>query len=101
MAKFYLTQGDLAKSRGILENLIESRQKLDNKAGLFTAKFWLCKIRFAQGENETLHDEIKEILAYYQARNLFYDEALASLLFAETLFAAGKRKKISRQAEIL
>lgn len=93
-AKFYLLQNDLAKSRGLLENLIESRQKLNNEAGLFTAKFWLCKVRFAQGETANLSDEIRQIQIYFHKQNLFYDEALASFLLAETLFAAGERKKM-------
>lgn len=91
-ARFYLLQGDFVKARGLLENLIEARKKANNEVGLHTAKLCLCQARLAQGEKENLIAEIEESVNFFHAQNLYYDEATASLLLAETHFAAGNAK---------
>jgi LuxR family maltose regulon positive regulatory protein len=91
-ARFYLLRGDLVKARGLLENLIEARKKQNNEIGVSTAKICLFQTRLAQGENINLVGEIEEILAFFHSQNLYYYEALTSLLLAETHFAAGNRK---------
>lgn len=94
-ARFFMLRGDWIKARGLLENLIEARRNLNNEIGLRTAKLCLFQTRLAQGETENLTVEIEEILAFFHAQNLYYYEALASLLLAETYFAAGNRKQMT------
>jgi DNA-binding SARP family transcriptional activator/tetratricopeptide (TPR) repeat protein len=94
-ARFYLLRGDLVKARGLLENLIEARRNLNNEVGSNTAKLCLFQVRLGLGETKDLSGEIEEILAFFHAQNLYYYEALASLLLAETFFAEGRRKEMS------
>ncbi len=93
-AKFYLLRGDAVKARGILENLIEARTKLNNEIGIQTAKLALCRVRLEQNETTDLAGDIKLILDFFHKQNLNYDEANAALLLAETYFAGGQRKKM-------
>ena len=93
-ARFFLLRGDLAKAAGLLENLIEARQKVKNQVGLNTAKLCLFQIRLAQGEKESLIGDVEEILLFFHGQNLYYYEALASLLLAEVFFAAEDRVKM-------
>ena len=93
-AKFYLLRGDAAKARGLIENLIEARTKLNNEAGTQTARLALCRVRLAQNETDGLAEEIKQIQNFLHDQNLNFNEAHAALLLAETFFALGERKKM-------
>jgi LuxR family maltose regulon positive regulatory protein len=93
-ARFYLLRGDLAKARGLLENLLESRAALKNEIGYSTAKLCFCQVKLAQKDTENLAVEIKETLDFFRERSLYYYEALASLALAETYFAADNRKEM-------
>jgi LuxR family maltose regulon positive regulatory protein len=93
-ARFFLLRGDLVKARGLLENLIVARQNLNNEVGLNTAKLCLFQVRLSLRETENLVGEIEEIIAFFHAQNLYYYEALASLLLAETFYAAENRKEM-------
>jgi len=93
-AKFYLLRNDAMKARGLLENLLEARQKLGNEILLKAVRLGLCRARLALGETVGLREEIEEILAFYHDQNLYYDEAAASLLSAQFYFAEGERKKM-------
>ncbi|MDQ3800471.1 MAG: tetratricopeptide repeat protein, partial [Acidobacteriota bacterium] len=94
-ARFYLMRGDAVKARGLMENLMEARQKLGNEMLLQAARLGLCRARLALGESdEKLVEEIEQILAFYHEQNLYYDEAAASLLLAQIYFARGERKKM-------
>jgi LuxR family transcriptional regulator, maltose regulon positive regulatory protein len=94
LAKFYLARGDAAKARGLLENLLEARQKLGNEILTNAVRLGLCRARLALGETDNLAEETEKILAFYHEQNLFYDEALAALLLAQIYFAADERKKM-------
>jgi LuxR family maltose regulon positive regulatory protein len=94
-ARFYMLRGDLVKARGLLENLIEARRNQNNEIGMNTARLCLFQTRLAQGETNILVEGIEEILAFFHNQNLYYYEALASLLLAETFFAAGNRKQMT------
>ncbi|HEX8251056.1 MAG TPA: BTAD domain-containing putative transcriptional regulator, partial [Pyrinomonadaceae bacterium] len=94
-ARFYLMRGDAAKARGLMENLLEAREKLGNEMLSQAARLGLCRARLALGEtDDNLAREIGEILAFYHEQNLYYDEAAASLLLAQIYFARDERKKM-------
>ena len=93
-AKFFLLRGDMVKARSLLENLLEARLNTNNDFGIKTVKLVLCRARLAQNEIDGLAEEIKELIAFFQEQNLNYDEAVSSLLLAETYFALGNRKEM-------
>ncbi len=93
-AKFFLLRGDPAKARGLLETLIESRQKLNNELTINTAKLCMCRVDLAEGKAESLVDAIQELLEFFHRQNHFYDEALTSMLLAETYFTLDKKKEM-------
>ncbi len=93
-AKFYLLRGDSVKARGLLENLLAARLKTNNDFGIKTVKLALCRVRLAQSEIAGLPEEISVLVTFFQEQNLNYDEAVSSLLLAETYFALGNRKKM-------
>ncbi len=94
-ARYYQLRGDLSKAAGLLENLIESRHKDTNEIGLNTARLCLYQVRLAQNATENLAAEIEQIVLFSHNQNLYYYEALASLLLAETYFSDGKRKEMT------
>ncbi|HEY0426647.1 MAG TPA: BTAD domain-containing putative transcriptional regulator [Pyrinomonadaceae bacterium] len=94
-ARFYMLRGDLAKARGLLENLIVARGNLNNEVGLNTAKLCLFQVRLAQKDTSDLVGQVEEILQFFHSQTLYYYEALASLLLAETFFADENRKQMS------
>jgi ATP/maltotriose-dependent transcriptional regulator MalT/two-component SAPR family response regulator len=94
-ARFYLAQGDTGRARGLLENLIEARGKFKNETGIHTARLCLCTVKLAEGKTEGLAGEIGQLIDFFHEQNHYYDEALASMLLAETHFAAGERKKMA------
>ncbi|MGI8638597.1 MAG: tetratricopeptide repeat protein [Pyrinomonadaceae bacterium] len=93
-AKFYLLRGDAVKARALLENLLAARLKTNNDFGIKTVKLCLCRVRLAQNETDGLADEIKDLAAFFHEQNLNYDEAVSSLLLAETYFALDNRKEM-------
>ncbi len=93
-AKFYLLRGDVVKARGILENLLAARKKLNNEIGTKSVQVSLCRVRLAQGKIDNSAEELKEIIDFYHQQNLYYDEALASLLLAQVYFAAKNHKEM-------
>ena len=90
-AKFYLQQGDPAKARGLLESLIESRLKLNSDLALNTTRLCVCRVDLAEGKTDGLAERIQELLDFFHLHNHHYDEALAAMLLAETLFALDKK----------
>lgn len=93
-AKYLILRGDFAKARGILENLLEVKEKSNKSVGVQTVKLDLCRVRLALGETDNLAEELEAIVAFFHEQNLFYDEAVASLALAQTYFATGMRKKL-------
>lgn len=93
-ARYYLLCGDYVRARALLEKLIETREKAKSPRGVQTAKLCLCSVRLATGKTEGLVVEVRELLDYFRDQNHYYDEALASLLLAETYFAEGNEKEM-------
>ncbi|MCA1623508.1 MAG: tetratricopeptide repeat protein [Acidobacteria bacterium] len=93
-AKFLFLRGDFVKARAILENLLQARQKTNNEVGIRTVKLNLCRVLLAQGETKAIAEQLKEITAFFHEQNLFYDEAVASLVLAQAYFTQGKRKEM-------
>ena len=98
-AKFYLLRGDTVKARGLLENLLAARLKTNNDFGIKTVKLGLCRVRLAQNETDGLAEEIRELIAFFHEQNLNYDEAVSSLLLAETHFALDNQKEMLPQMQ--
>lgn len=94
-AKFYLLRGDPAKARGLLESLVESRLKQNNEFALNTARLCLCRVDLAEGKTEGLPARILELLTFFHSQNHYYDEALASMLLAETFYALDMTKEMA------
>lgn len=93
-AKFSLLRGDAVKARGLLESLIDARLKLNNELAVNTARLCLCAVDAAEGKTDGLPERIEELLAFFHSRNHYYDEALASMLLAETFYALDKKKEL-------
>lgn len=93
-ASFYHLRGDLAKARALLENLISSREKQANELGVRTARLRLYQVDLAEGKLDGLDQHIRELLDYFSRHNHYYDEALASMLLAESYFAQGNWKEM-------
>jgi DNA-binding SARP family transcriptional activator/tetratricopeptide (TPR) repeat protein len=88
-AKFYILRGDLVRARTLLERLIAARGRAGNETGSYTARAVLARVSLIERKTDGLAAEAASILEYFQAQNLYYDEALTSLLLAEINFAAG------------
>jgi ATP/maltotriose-dependent transcriptional regulator MalT/DNA-binding SARP family transcriptional activator len=93
-AKYYLLRGDTAKARVLLENLIESRSKQSNELAISTARLCVCRVDLAEAKTDGLVERISGLLAFFNHQNHFYDEALASMLLAETHQALGNIKEM-------
>ena len=93
-AKLFLMRGDAVKACAIWENLLETRKNSKNRIGFQNIRLNLAKALILQGGTENLSKELAEITAFYQEQNLFYDEAVASMALAESLFLQGKRKEL-------
>jgi LuxR family maltose regulon positive regulatory protein len=95
-AKFELLLGDPSKARALLELLISQRVKLKNELTINTAQLCLARVDLAEGKLDGLAERISELLAYFHERNHYYDEAIASMLLAETYFKLGDIPSISK-----
>jgi len=93
-AKFYLLTGKITKARVLVENLIASREKAKNPTGSYTARVWLARIKLIEGKTDGLINEITELLVFFRSQNHYYDDAVASLLLAETYFTLRKAKEM-------
>mgnify|MGYP002081768410 CR=1 FL=1 len=91
---FYRLRGDHAKARALLENLIISREKEKNEIGINTAKLRLYHVCLDEGKTDGLIESIEELLSFFHGQSHYYDEALASMLLAETYFKRDKRKEM-------
>jgi DNA-binding SARP family transcriptional activator len=89
-ASFYRIRGDLPKARNLIESLIEARERQGNTIGVKTAKIKLAQIALAEGTYEHLPEELEELNEYFHTKNHYYDEALASMLLAETYAMLGR-----------
>lgn len=93
-AYFYIGQGDTVKARCVLETTIESRRKLDKELFVNTAMLCICRIDLMEGKTDGLTQRIGKLLDFFHTHNHYYDEALAAMLLAETLFALDKKKEM-------
>jgi len=93
-ANFFLMRGDPAKARGLLESLIESREKHRNELATNTAKLTLARVDLAEGKTDDLVERITVLAEFFHVQNHYYDEAVASMLLAETLFTLGRQKEM-------
>ncbi|HEV8590661.1 MAG TPA: BTAD domain-containing putative transcriptional regulator, partial [Pyrinomonadaceae bacterium] len=89
-ASFYRIRGDLPRARNLIENLIEARERQGNTIGIKTAKIKLAQIELAEGKVEGIPKELEELNEYFHTKNHYYDEALASMLLAETYSVLGR-----------
>ncbi|MEO7674290.1 MAG: BTAD domain-containing putative transcriptional regulator [Pyrinomonadaceae bacterium] len=94
IATFHRLRGHRAKARSLLENLIEARRKDKNEIGIHTAKLRLYQVSLDEGKTDGLVDNIVELLAFFSRQNHYYDEALASMLLAETYFKLDRFKEM-------
>ena len=93
-AILFRIRGDLPKARSLLENLIAAREEQKNVFGVNTAKLRLFQVALAEGRSEGLVERIERLLTFFSRQNRYYDEALACMLLAETLFALGRQKEM-------
>jgi LuxR family transcriptional regulator, maltose regulon positive regulatory protein len=91
-AKFYLIRGNTAKARGLLQALLDARQKLNKELSLSTARLCMCHVDLVEGRTEGLAERAEELVNYFHKQSHYYDEANASLLLARVLHAAGRQK---------
>ncbi len=91
---FYRLRGDRTRARTLLENLIVSREKEKNEIGINTAKLRLYQVSLDESKTDGLIENIEELLSFFHRQSHYYDEALASMLLAETYFKLDKRKEM-------
>lgn len=94
LAYFYLSQGDTLKARSVLTATIESRRKSNKELTLNTALLCMSRIDLMEGKTVGLIERIEKLLVFFHTHNHYYDEALAAMLLAETLFALDKKKEM-------
>ncbi len=92
-ARFFLMKDDSVKARVLLEQLIEARAKQSNETGLQTARLGLAQVDLAEGKTNGLTRRVGELVEYFRVKDHYYDESLASMLMAETLFAEKKAQE--------
>jgi LuxR family maltose regulon positive regulatory protein len=92
-ARFLIRIGDTMRARALLENLIDARGKHGNTVGLETARLGLAQVDLIEKRTDGLAERISELLTFFNEKSLHYDEALASMLLAETLLALGKESE--------
>ena len=85
-ARFYLSQGDTKRARSLITKLIDQRETQGNVLGLNTARLCLAQVDIAENRKEGLATRVEELIDRFQSENHFYDECLASMLMAETVF---------------
>ncbi len=93
-AIFYRLTGEYAKARGLLENLLVSREKKGNEIGINTARLRLYQIDLAEGKTDGLNGGILKSIEFFHRQNHYYDEALASMLLAEAFFSLGEHREM-------
>ena len=93
-AYFYIAQGDAIRARNVLAATIEARGKLDRELVLNTAMLCMCRIDLMEGMTNGLTLRIEKLLDFFHTHNHYYDEALAAMLLAETLYSLGKKKEM-------
>lgn len=93
-SRYYLLRGDRVKARSLLENLIESRKNADSDVGVHTARTCLARVNLIEGKTDGLVDELHSVLEFFQRHSHYYDEAVASMLLAETFWTLGDRKQM-------
>jgi LuxR family transcriptional regulator, maltose regulon positive regulatory protein len=93
-ATCFLLRGDLVKARGMLEKLLEERKKLKLELGIRRVELGLAALRFEQGENGKLSEELERSLRFFHEQNLNYEEAQNSLLLARVYNAQDQRKEM-------
>lgn len=98
-ALYFLSRGDVVKARGLLEHLLEERKKLNMEFAIKRVQLILAAIRFEQGENENLTEELEELLKFHNEQSLNYEEAQNSLLLARVYNAKGNRKEMFKHLQ--
>lgn len=93
-AKFYFMRGDAVKAAALFENLIDTRQRLNNEIGVQRAILHLCQVHLFQGKTDGLIEKIEDIIGFFHEQTLYYDEALATMLLAQVYFTENNRKKM-------
>lgn len=89
-ARFYLAQGDAKRARALITKLISQREADNISAGLNTANLCLAQIDLAENKTAGLRERVAALIERFQTDNHYYDECLASMLMAETVFDADK-----------
>ena len=93
-ARFFLLRGDASRARSLLDALIDGRARLENELTLSTARLMLCRVDLAEGKTVGLVNRISELIDFFHAQSHYYDEAIASMLLAETRFKLGEKKEM-------
>ena len=91
---YYRLRGDLTKARELLEKLISARELHGNEIGVRTAKLRLYQVKLEEGKTEGLPELVEQLITFFHEQNLYYDEAVASMLLAKCLFARGREKEM-------
>lgn len=92
-AKCYLIGGDPARARMLLDNQIRSRQESRIDLGTKTAELCICQIDLVEKRLDGLADRITDICEFFHIQGNHYDEALASMLLAQTYAALDDEPK--------
>lgn len=93
-AIFHLLRGDTVRARGLLDSLLEARQKFKNELLTKTILLALCRVDLADGRTDGLIERTTELLDFFHEQNHYYDEAQAAMLLAETLFVLDRKPEI-------
>ncbi len=86
-ARFLLRRGDTLRARALLETVIETRQRQGKEDAIQTAQLGLAQVDLIEKRTDGLPKRIEELLSFFNEKGNYYDEALAAMLLAETLFS--------------
>ena len=89
-ARFYLQKSDTKRARTLITKLISQREAQESELGLNTARLCLAQIDLAENKTDGLAERIGDLIERFHAANHYYDQCLASMLMAETVFDKDK-----------
>lgn len=85
-----LQTGELAAARKLIDQLVNSRRKLNDETRLHTSALTRGRVLIAQGENDLARADLEPALDYFRQNSFYYYEAQACVELAQVDFAAGR-----------
>ncbi len=89
-----LQAGQLSAARRLMDQLMNTRQNLNDEMLLRTAALTRGRVLIAQGEQELACLDLEPALDYFRQNHFYYYEAQACMALAQADFAAGREVRM-------